>query len=1106
MNSRIRAKLLPFAIASLLAASVPALAQDTSSSISGRVLDANGQPVAGVTVQIVHEPSGTTKVVTTDSNGRYAAQGLRVGGPFDVKASKDGAEADHDNVYLQLAQESAINITLAGASAQQATELGGVTVSASTLAQTFSPDNKGISTNVSRREIEAMPAPDRSIQNIVRLDPRIVITDRERGEFSAIGQNSRYNNITVDSVSANDPFGLNANGLPTLATPISQDTIEEYNISTANYDTSIRRGVGANVNAVTKSGTNDFHGSVYYVFQNQNMIGKNENDAKYTAFDRQWTGGATVGGPIVKDKLFFFLSAEKSVKVGAGSPYGPEDSGASTPITGLTSAQVQQVLAAAKSLGLGDPGSYGGGNTNLQDKRYLGKIDWNISDNHRASFTYSQTKETKPVITGSNTNLVLSSGWYTTNVDSKSYALHFYDDWSPNFSTDTTLSYAKFDQLRGPYNGIASPDVRVYPTTFNDGTSVEFGTEYSSQANVLKTKTLNFAWAGTYYAGDHTIKGGFDYEHNNVYNLFLQNAYGSYTFEDSADINPATGNPYTGLENFLRGSYYQYRYYRPADGLSEADVAAAFRMKQWGVFLQDTWQVNQNLSVQYGVRVDIPLVSDKPLYNPAFAAAPGVNPATGQATGGFGRTNQTTINGNRVVQPRLSFNYAFDTERMTQLRGGAGLFISNPPTVWLGNIYSNSGVTQTQFNCGPTQSGCKTNLPAFSADPNHQNDGTPGTGAQTVNTIEPGFRLPSVWKFSLGFDKELPWWGLIATADYEHIKVRDAIWYQNYNTGAPTAVLPDGRFSYYKDITLDPRNKAQTNRYLSNKAFTDGTINLADTSRGKADSLALSLKKPFSEDWSGMVGFTWSRATEVNPGTSSVARSNYVNSYITNPGENKASPSNYSIPRRVLASLNWQHRFFGDYATSASIFYDGHNAAPYSWAFGNDANGDGVTNDLVYIPKPGEVEFRSNVSQQKIDQFYAYVQKNDYLKDHQGGIAGRNGDRAGWINQIDLSFSQEIPGIFKGNKGIIKLDVYNFTNLLNKKWGIEKRVGFPGGRALADYYGVDPTTGKYIYDISGSNYTDANGNYAPRAIPTYVNFGDDLAQRWSVLLTVKYTF
>lgn len=1097
MEMRFRSKALPVAISALLAFSAPAFAQDTSSAISGRVVDASGQPVANATVQIVHEPSGTTKVVTTDASGRYAAQGLRVGGPFDVKVTKDGAEVDQDNVYLQLAQESAINLVLGGASAQKATELGGVTVSASALAQTFSPDNKGISTNVSRREIEATPTPDRSIQNIVRLDPRIVITDRERGEFSAIGQNSRYNNITVDSVSANDPFGLNANGLPTLATPISQDTIEEYNISTANYDTAIRRGVGANVNAVTKSGTNDFHGSVYYVFQNQNMIGKNEIDRKYTAFDRQWTGGATVGGPIIKDKLFFFLSAEKSTKVGAGSPYGPQDSSASSPIAGLTSAEVQQVIDAAKAKGLTDPGTYGGGNSNLQDKRYLGKIDWNITDNHRASFTYSQTKETKPVITGSSTKLVLNSGWYTTNVDSKSYALHFYDDWSENFSTDTTLSYASFNQLRGPYNGVASPDITVYPTTYSDGTSVEFGTEYSSQANVLKTNTLNFAWAGTYYAGDHTLKGGFDFERDKFYNLFMQNAFGSYTFED--------GNGLSGLQNFMAGNYYSYYYNRPANGLGLSDVAANYGIKQWGVFLQDTWQVNNNLSVQYGVRVDIPLMSDKPLYNATFAQAPGVG-ANGAATGGFGRTNQTTINGNRVVQPRMSFNYTFDTEHLTQLRGGAGLFIANPPNVWVGNIFSNSGVTQTQFVCGNSSKTCSgANAPAFSADPYNQNDGVLTAGKMTVNTVEPGFRMPSAWKFSLGFDKELPWWGLIATVDYEHIKQRDAILYQHLNLGAPTGFLPDGRESFYYSLAKDPKAKGNFTRTNANPAFND-VINLANTSRGKADSLALSLKKPFSEDWSGMIGFTWSRATEVNPGTSSVATSNYKYDFVTNPNENKASPSNYSIPRRVLASLNWQHRFFGDYATSASILYDGHNAAPYSWDFGNDANGDGYVNDLVYIPRPGDVEFRGNVSQQKIDSFYAYIQKNDYLKDHQGQIAGRNGDRAGWINQIDLSFSQEIPGIFKGNKGIVRLDVYNFTNLLNKHWGIEHRVDFPGGRSLADYYGVDQATGKYIYDISSANYTGANGSYAPKAIPIYANQGDDLAQRWSLLLTVKYTF
>ncbi|MGO4501928.1 MULTISPECIES: TonB-dependent receptor [unclassified Dyella] len=1105
MNHSLRTKLLPLAIAGLLA-TAPVLAQDTSSSISGRIVDGSGQPIAGATVQIVHEPSGTTKTTTTDAAGRYSAQGLRVGGPFDVKVSKDGTQSEQDNVYLQLAQDTAVNLTMGvTADTANAQNLSGVTVSANTLSQTFTPDNKGLSTNVSRRELDATPTPGRSIQNVVRLDPRVVITDRARGEISAVGQNSRYNNITVDSVSANDPFGLNANGLPTLGTPISQDTIEEYNISTANYDVATRRGIGANVNAVTKSGTNDFHGSVYYAFQNTDMIGDNELDKPYAGFNRQWTAGGTVGGPIIKDKLFFFASYEKSEQVGSGSPYGPQDSGAATPIKGLTNQQVQQVRDIAAKYGLTDIGSVGGGNSNLQDKRYLAKIDWNIADNHRASFTYSETKEEKPIITGSTTKLVLSSGWYNTNVDNKSYALHFYDDWSEIFSTDTTLSYANFDQNRGPYNGVAMPDVTVYPVAFG-GPAIEFGTEYSSQANVLKVKTLDAAWAGTLYLGDHTVKGGFDYEKGKYYNLFLQNYYGSYIFEE---VPGPKGT--TGLDNFAKGLYYQYRYNRPAGTLGLGDVAANYNLTQWGIFLQDTWQVTNNLSLQYGVRVDVPLMDDKPLYNAAYAAPATINPKTGAAAGGFGQTNQYTINGHRVVQPRMSFNYAFNTERMTQLRGGAGLFVTNQPAVWLGNIFSNSGVTQTQFNCGPTQSPpCNVNLPPFSADPHNQNNGPVGAGQMTVNTISKDWNIPTAWKFSLGVDRELPWYGLIATADWEHIDQRDAIWFQNVNLGAPTGMLPDGRSTYYAALT-DPATTKPGPRKNANPAFSGQMINLANTGKGSADSIALSLKKPFSEEWSGMIGFTWSRSTEVNPGTSSVANSNYSNNYVYNSNENVASTSNYSVPRRVIASLNWQHRFWGDYATSASIFYDGHSASPYSWTFGNDANGDGYTNDLVYIPRPGEVEFRPGTNQTLIDQFWANIQKNDYLKDHQGEVAKRNGDRAGWLNQIDLSFSQEIPGIFKGNKGIIRFDVYNFTNLLNKHWGIEKRVAFPGGRALADYAGVDPKTGKYIYNIdcggkaSCTTYNQGGG-YQPLPIPTYINNNDDLAQRWSVLLTVKYAF
>jgi hypothetical protein len=1113
--------MLPLAIAALLA-SATVLAQDTSSAISGRVLDANGQPVAGATVQIVHEPSGTTKITTTDADGRYSAQGLRVGGPFDVTASKAGqAQAVQNDVYLQLAQETPVNLTMGAEQAKQVQSLAGVTVSANALAQTFSSDNKGISTNVSQREIEATPTPGRSIQNIVRLDTRIVISDRDRGEISAIGQNSRYNNITVDSVSANDPFGLNANGLPTLGTPISQDTIQEYNISTANYDVATRRGVGAIVNAVTKSGTNDFHGSAYYAFQNRDKMIADYNNQPYGGFRRTWTAGATVGGPIVKDKLFFFASYEKSKQIGPSSQYGVQGSGATTEIRGLTQQNVDAITAAAKAKGLGDVGSLNGGSSDLQDKRYLAKIDWNITNNHRASFTYSQTKENKPIITGNNNILVLSSGWYKTNVDNKSYALHFYDDWSDIFSTDTTLSYADFQQNRGPYNGVAMPDVSVCV----NGTSgcsistsspgVEFGTEYSSQANVLHVKTLNAAWAGTLYLGDHTLKGGFDFQRGQYYNLFLQNAFGSYQFNTLADFNA--------------GKYYQYRYNAPAAGLSLNDVAANFELREYGIFLQDTWQVNHNLSVQYGFRVDIPLTGDRPLYNPCYAAAPSQKVTAANcvtAYGGFGRTNTSTINGNRQVQPRASFNYTFDTERLTQLRGGAGLFISNPPSVWLGNIYQNSGVTQVQYNCGPSQSACNTatGLPPFSANPYGQNGGSaaiPGAkGAQmAVSTVSDNFQLPSVWKMSLGFDRELPWWGVVFTADYEHIKNRSAIWYQNLNIGEHTGVLPDGRFTYYKDpssgsVIINPatgapvlvggKTQSNTNRSKANPAFGDAVINLANSDQGSADSLSLALKKPFADEWSGMVGFTWSRATEVNPGVSSVARSSFSNNVWVNPNGNKASTSSYSIPKRVIASLTWQHRFFGDYATSATAFYDGHSGTPYSWRFGNDANGDGFTSDLAYIPNKGDINFASGTTQAQKDSFWAYIDNDKYLKDHKGQIASRNGARAAWINQVDLTFSQEIPGLFKGNKGVIRLDIYNLGNLLNKKWGVDHRASFPLVRNLADFAGVG-ADGKYIYDISKAAYKDSNGNYSPLALPR----ADELngpTQRWSILATVRYTF
>ncbi|HVC18250.1 MAG TPA: carboxypeptidase regulatory-like domain-containing protein [Rhodanobacter sp.] len=1078
MNNRIRTKVLPFAIAALLA-TAPAMAQNvTSSAVGGRVVDASGQPVAGVTVQIVHVPSGTTKIVTTDQDGRYTAQGLRVGGPFDITASKAGlSQSEQDNVYLQLGQMSAINLTM-GASMAQAKNLGGVTVSASALTQIFTSDNKGLSTNVSQRQLESTPLANRSIDDIARLDPRINVTDQGDGSISANGQPNRYNNISVDGITQGDPFGLNANGLPYQGSPISYDTIAEYNISTANFDVTSDT-VGADINAVTKSGTNQFHGSVYYVYRNANkLVGDagwlNSSDPgyHYSGYKKDWTGGFTLGGPIIKDKLFFFASAEQENTdgIGADSANGldPSLGSGSSTSNKISPGDLQKIVDTAKQLGL-QPGNLGASGTTLKDKRYLVKLDWNISDKHRASLTYQRTTEVQPIVQGNSSNSIgLSSYWYTKRSLTENMALQLFDDWTDNFSTETKVSYQTFDQAAaGPTQ---QPQINVFTDTTGRGPQVHLGEDQFRHYNQINTKEWRVFLAGTLYLGDHTLKGGIDYQRNNIYNLFGRTEFGNYTF--------------WGLSNFAAGNYNSYFLYQPAAGFNLGDVAAKWVYSQYSPFLQDTWQVNDNLSLTYGVRADIPHSDSRPVNNPAFQQA-------------FGYRNDNSLGSrNAVFEPRFSFNYNFNTERMTQLRGGVGLFQTSPPTVWMTNPYQNNGVTVATF-----QSFDPATAP-FSPDPFNQNLPSGNSTIGDVDTISHNFKLPTVWKFSLALDRELPWWGLIASIEAEHIKVDNGIFYQAINIGAPTGVLPDGRLQYWKT----PGEKARSSdaAFNRNRQFDQFSTLLSNTGKGHSDSLTVSLAKPFSESWFGNLSFTVNHANEVNPGNSSQASSGYKYVVRTNPNEERAGIADRNIAKTVKASLTWQHRFIGDYKTTVSAFYTGQSGTPYSWIFSGDVNGDGISfQDPVYIPTVNDPKVSyGNASAQLVQQFQDFISSNSYLRDHRGQIAGRNTVRSPWVNQLDMSFSQEVPGIFRGNKGEIRLDIYNFLNLIDSNWGQTRYTGF-NTRTLAGYNGVN-AQGQYVYSLP----TDKNGNYQAQPLITY-DAGSNptrVVSRWSAMLTLRYTF
>ena len=1086
MNKQLRMRLLPWVIGSLFAASA-AYAQNTSSSLSGRIVDASGQAVAGATVEIIHLPSGTARTVVTDANGRYSAQGLRVGGPFEIKASGDqGQAADQNDVYLKLAEETTLNLTVGAGAAQT---LEGVVVTAVAPGATFQADNKGISTNISGRELKNAPSASRSVQDIARLDPRIVITDRGDGSMSALGQNSRYNRITVDGVNIGDPFGLNSNGMPYVGSPVSVDAIEEYNLSTANFDVTSDT-VGASINAVTKSGTNEFHGSAYFAYRNAHKLvgeaGWLDEDNQfydYKGYGIDRTMGLTVGGPLIKDTLFFFLSYEdqKTTEVGADAANGLNQSLGDGPSTSnqISPGDLARIQEIANNLGL-QPGTFGAAAGDQTDKRVLAKLDWNINDSHRASLSFQRTHDFQPIVQGNNaTSIGLSSYYYFKDSTTKSTVLHFYDDWTDSFSTEATITRTTFDQLRsGPTQ---QPQVQIRLNEDGTGPTVNLGEDQFSHYNVLDVAGWNAFFAGTYNVGDHAIKGGFEYSNSDVYNLFGRTQFGAYTF--------------WGIDNFAAGNYRQFDLYRPAEGLSIDDVAARWKYAQWGIFLQDTWQVTDALSVQYGVRTDIAKTNDVPRYNPRFEQT-------------FGFKNNTTINNSKLFEPRVSFNLDLDGERNTQLRGGFGLFQSNPPIVWMTNPYQNNGLTTRVYSCQPAANNTAcTDPPPFSPDPFNQGLPPAGSAQMAVDAIEPGFKLPSAWKTTLALDHKLPWWNMVASAEFQHITTENGIWYQNLNIGAPTGTLPDGRPTYFSN-PLGAPGGSNRNRANANSAFAQGVTLLRNTDKGSADSLTLSLRKPFEDNWSGRVAATVARSTEVNPGTSSQATSNFSNSAWAIPGEEVASPANGSVKQRLTASLTWQHSFFGDYATAVTALYDGHTGNPYSWTFGNDANGDSYSgSDLAYIPRMNDplVAFTSTTTAQQIQQFYDFIHSDSYLNGHQGQIAGRNRANSPWINQVDLSFRQEVPGFFPdGAKGELRFDIFNFMNLLNKDWGQQEYVGFPYNRTLANYQGVN-ADGQMVYGLP----TDRNGNYQPGGMITYDGGRDiktNVVSRWSAMITLRYTF
>ena len=1135
---------------SIALAAAPSFAQNTTSSIGGRISATDGKPAAGATVTIVHTESGSVSNVTTDAEGRYVARGLRAGGPYTITITKNGEVEKREGVYVQLAETANVDATL-GAQMQTVNVTG-----TGARAQIFNRSNMGAGTNIGANELAMQASIQRNLQDYARSDPRVSQTDKERGELSVAGQNSRYNSMTIDGVAVNDTFGLESNGSPTAKQPISIDAIQSVQVNVANYDVTQKGYTGANINAVTKSGTNDVKGSVYYVFRNDSMAGDRYDNVKDSYYApapfRETTKGISVGGPLIQDKLFFFANKEKLESTRTAPNFGPLGS----PMTnvGVTESAITEAQAIAQNvykMPIGTTNVPAGTKLTVDD--ILLKLDWNINDNHRAMVRYSKTDQSEPMFTGvTASGIALNSAWRSQNKSIETIVGQWFADWTPNFSTEFKVSSRDYESL--PKNNSNLPTMALQfsgalPPGSPAGIStnsryLNFGTDQSYQFNVLRTKTKDAYLGANWALGDHEVKFGTDFSKNDVYNAFLQNVNGNYTFgcinnvaysflkptgkdKDGKDIYDFVCNSQTAalhqqavLENFRTGRPSSYQVQVPLPGSSLENAIADFSLKNYGFFAQDVWTVNKQLTVQYGVRVDKAGISDRPLYN-AAAAAPLVagNAQTGKVqSGGFGLNNTQTIDGQTLWQPRVGFNYKFESARPTQLRGGFGLFQGAAATVWMSNPFANPGVATRIVGCGTSGfKACPTVGGLFNPDPNAQptnfSDAAP---AANVDFLSPNLRQPSIWKGNLAFEHELPWMGLVFGAEYLRTQNKDAIYYQHLNLGAATRIGSDGRELYYgaggyntncwtAAGGLSATNKGCTGsivaKALKNPSFNNVMV-AEKTDKGAGNLVTLSVSQPMTKGFGWSVAYTYTDATEVSPLTSSVSTSNFNARSIFNPNENVAANSGYLVKDRFNAVLNFQKRFFDNYKTSFGLFYEGRKGKPYSWTYNNDLNGDGVSgNDLMYIPsKPGsgEVVFRGDTANNHAneDRFWSFVNANGDLRSSKGGVVKRNDSFSPWTNSFDMRVSQEVPGFFKGNKGVFTMDFFNVGNMINRKWGRINEMAFrsAGGqtRSFVDFVGLDDA-GRYIYQVR-----DKVDDYTVRQ-----QKGES---QWAIQATVKYEF
>ena len=1080
--------------------SVAAFAQVTTSALGGRVVDGNGEPVIGAAVVATHEPSGTVYGVITNTDGRYAINGMRAGGPYKVEFSCLGYQTiTYTEIDLQLAETFALNAQIA-----EDSELLGEAMVVAASTSKFSAQKMGSATNISSKQIESIPTISRSLTDVTRLSPY------GGNGMSFAGADGRTANFTVDGANFNNNFGLSSN-LPGGGNPISIDAIEEMQVVISPYDVRQTNFIGGGVNAITKSGTNTFKGSAYVYHRNENMRGNmaaGQEVAGARDKDRNTTYGFTLGGPIIKNKLFFFVNAEYSTIPTVVNRWRGSENGEANPdayISRVPNSVLKEVSEFVKEEYGYDTGSWTEYPATESNMKLLARLDWNINDNHKLALRYNYT---------------LNQGWNSTNGSSMdggsrsgfsrfsqygmAYANSLYSmdnlvstvsldlnsRLSENLSNQFLATFSKLDDMRGTN----SEDFPFIDIRNDDGSAVlpyiSLGYELFTWNNGVHNTNISIKDDLTYYYGSHKLTGGINYEYQMADNSYMRNGTGYYR--------------YKSLEDFMSGEAPEvvcltYGY----DG--EANPAARVRFHKAGIYAQDEWNMNDSFKLTAGIRFDGLFFDNQDIMrnNAIYELEYIVDGEKRHIDTGKWPSAALT------VSPRVGFSWDVLGDNSLKLRGGTGLFSGRLPLVFFTNMPTNSGMVQYQakLNGDGKNGGVKTDMSQFAGgvlkreellakllDMGYPNKISPkdGTVPAEISAVDPKFKMPQVWKTSLAVDYTIPTsFPFTVSAEGIFNKTVNGVVLRDWSVMSTEGFArfngADNRPIYENYQQKDAKGNNLPSAYV-----------LENTHKGYGYSGTLTVNMRPIEAISLMAAYTHTVSKEVTgmPGSNASSVLNYIGTVYgpNNPGLHN---SEYVTPDRLVASATINDKSNNHFSLIYEAWRGGSN---YSYMTANDMNGDGYNYDLIYIPTDEQVangDFRF-VSEDDAARFMDYVHADKYLSKNQGKYAETYSVYSPWVHRLDFSYKHDFKVKAGNSMNTLQLcvDVKNVLNMFNSNWGVSKYMNPALGEGrILKYEG---------YDQDG---------YATFSTPSAVNPNTQvwnksigIGQCWYASVGIKYMF